>query len=153
MREEGLHITVEKLGRFLDHIPIHQLDLAMEVGRNLVAEPFDIHLDVVQSITGSDGKSMAQLTGRAVGLRGIRNFEHSLAQAMRRVGFRESQIRRSFHPHVTLDYRHGPFARRSVAPIAWRVSEYRLVDSLYGLSAHEVLGCWPLVSRQQGFDW
>lgn len=153
MRVEGLHITVEKMGRFLDRVPGCQLELAMEAARTVVAEPFDIHLDVVQSTTGRDGKSMAQLTGRAAGLRGIRDFEHCLAQAMRRVGFQESQVRRSFSPHVTLDYRHMPFARRTIAPVAWRVSEFMLVDSLYGLGEHVVLGRWPLVSRQQAFDW
>lgn len=153
MRKEGLHLTVEKLGRFLDHIPARQLDLAMAAGRTLVAEPFDIHLDTVQSITGSDGQSMAQLTGRAAGLRGIRDFEHCLAQAMRQVGFHERQIRRSFNPHVTLDYRHALLARRTIEPIAWRVSEFMLVDSLYGRGEHVVLGRWPLVSRQQALDW
>lgn len=153
MREDGLHITVEKMGRFLDRIPDHQLDLAMAVGSTLVAEPFGIHLDTVQSTTGRDGKSMAQLTGRAAGLRGIIDFERCLARAMRRAGFHESQIRRSFSPHVTLDYTHAPFARRTIEPIAWWVSEFLLVDSLYGRSEHVVLARWPLVSRQQAFDW
>ena len=124
MREEGLHITVEKLGRFLDRVPDHQLELAIAAGSSVVAEPFDIHLDIVQSVTGRGGRSFAQLTGRAAGLRGIRDFEHSLAQAMRRVGCQENQIRRNFSPHVTLDYQHAPFAQRSIAPLAWRVSEF-----------------------------
>ena len=153
MREEGLHITVEKLGRFMGGVPYEQVERAMAAAARLTAEPFDIQLDLVQSIIGPDGKTMAQLTGHAPGLRGVRGFEGSLAQAMRRVGFDEHQIRRSFSPHVTLDYRHAPFASRRVAPLAWRVSEFMLVDSLYGLSQHEVLGCWPLVSRQQAFDW
>jgi 2'-5' RNA ligase len=153
MRKEGLHITIEKMGRFLDRIPTRQLDLAMAAGNTVVAEPFDIRLDAVQSSAQPNGKSMAQLTGRAAGLRGICGFEHSLAQAMRRVGFHESQIRRSFSPHVTLDYQHAPFAKRAIEPFAWRVSEFMLVDSLYGLSEHVVLGRWPLVSRQQAFDW
>ena len=80
-------------------------------------------------------------------------ISNPLSQAMRRVGFYESQIRRSFSPHVTLDYRHAPFASRTIAPLAWRVSEFMLVDSLYRRSQHEVLGCWPLVSRQQTLDW
>lgn len=89
----------------------------------------------------------------AAGPRGIHDFEHCLAQAMRRVGSQESQIRRSFSPHVTLDYRHMPFAWRTITPVAWRMSEFMLVDSLYGLGEHVVLGRGPLVSRQQAFDW
>lgn len=153
MREDGLHITVEKLGRFLDRVPGRQVRLAMQAARLVAAEPFGIQLDVVQSFTGPSGQSMALLTGEAGGLRGMRDFEGSLAQAMRRVGFDESQIRRSFHPHVTLDYQHAPFAARAVEPLAWQVSEFVLVDSLYGLGRHVVLGRWPLVARQQAFDW
>ena len=47
MRKEGLHLTIEKMGRFLGRIPARQLDLAMAAGQSLVAEPFDIHLDTV----------------------------------------------------------------------------------------------------------
>jgi 2'-5' RNA ligase len=152
MRKEGLHITVEKLGRFLGCVPHHQLEMAMAAGCSVVAEPFHIQLDVVQSTSGQGGQSMAQLTGRAAGLRGIRDFELSLAQAMRRVGFHERQIRRHFSPHVTLDYRHAPFSRRTVPPLTWQVAEFMLVDSLYGQGKHEVLGCGPLVERQQRLD-
>lgn len=153
MREQGLHITVEKLGSFEDGIPDRQLRLAVEAAHLVTAEPFDIHLNIVQSDTRPNGKSMAQLTGPAAGLRGISNFEQSLAQAMRRVGFDERQIRRSFRPHVTLNYAHAPFTRRTIEPLAWRVSEFVLVDSLYGRGEHVVLGRWPLVARQQTFDW
>lgn len=153
MPGERLHITVEKLGRFLGHIPNHVLDQAIAAGCNLTAQPFGIHLDLVQGIRGRDGKGMAQLKGRGAGLRGVCDFERSLAQAMRRQGCLETQIRRSFDPHVTLHYSHESFDRRIITPLAWQVTEFMLVDSLYGLGKHEVLGCWPLVSRQQGFDW
>ncbi|RZJ06488.1 MAG: hypothetical protein EON50_22600 [Acidovorax sp.] len=154
MRKDGLHITVEKLGRFLDGVPGRQIELAMAAACTLAAEPFDIELDIVQSTTGPSGQSMAHLTGRNAGLRGIRGFERDLAQAMRRVGFDERQIRRRFSPHVTLDYRHEPFDPRDIEPLAWRVSEFMLVDSLYGLSQHDVLARWPLVARQESFsDW
>lgn len=49
MREDGLHITVQKLGEFLDRIPLQQIDLAMDAAGRVSAEPFDIALDTVQS--------------------------------------------------------------------------------------------------------
>lgn len=69
---------------------------------------------------------------------------------MRCAGFHRSQTRRSFQPHVTLDYRHPPFPRQTLASaLVWKVDHFMLVHSLYGLAKHEVLGCWPLVACQR----
>ena len=39
-------------------------------------------------------------------------------------------------------------------PVAWTVTQFALVDSLYGLSRHDVLAHWTLKARQQVFlDW
>ena len=51
----------------------------------------------------------------------------------------------------TLHYGLGGVRRQAEAPLAWTVSDFALVDSLYGLSRHEVLARWPLVARQQSF--
>lgn len=150
MREDGLHVTVQKLGQFLNRIPSQQIDRAMDAAGRVSAEPFDIALDTVQSTTWPDRSSMARLTGGGAGLRGILDFERNVARAMMCAGFHRTQTRRSFQPHVTLDYRHPPFKRQTLAhPLMWRVDHFMLVDSLYGLAKHEVLGCLPFVARQR----
>ncbi|RZJ56887.1 MAG: hypothetical protein EON49_16955 [Acidovorax sp.] len=124
------------------------------VGNALAAEPFDISFNLVQAFHRGGGKGMAQLAGSAAGLRGVRNFEHCLAATMRRMGCADSQIRRSFNPHITLNYCYDHTIRSAIAPVAWRVTQFALVDSLYGKGQHDVVARWPLVSRQQVLgDW
>ena len=73
---------------------------------------------------------------------------------MRRMGFAETQIRSHSHPHMTLHYKHERIDRMVVAPVAWTVTQFALVDSLHGLGMHDVLARWTLKARQQVFlDW
>ena len=73
---------------------------------------------------------------------------------MRRMGFAETQIRSHSHPHMTLHYKHECIDRMVVAPVAWTVMQFAMVDSLYGLGRLDVLAHWTLKARQQGFlDW
>lgn len=153
MPAERLHITLEKLGQFWGGIPRDTLDKALAAANYAAFEPFDVALDRVEYSGGADGRGMARLTGHSGGLRGIRGLEQTMADAMLWAGFPESQIRTSFHPHITLNYRHEPFDRRAVAPLAWRVNQFMLVDSWYGLGRHDVLGCWPLSPRQLQLPW
>lgn len=148
-----LHITLEKLGQFWGAIPLGTVDKALAAANYVAFEPFDVAFDRVEYSGGAGGCGMARLTGRSWGLRGIRGLEQTLAHAMLQVGFPENQIRKSFQPHITLNYRHEPFHRRAVAPLAWRVNQFMLVDSWYGLGHHDVLGCWPLSSRQLPLPW
>lgn len=153
MPVERLHITLEKLGQFWGAIPLDTVDKALTAANYVAFEPFDVVFDRVEYSGGVDGRGMARLAGRSWGLRGIRGLEHTLAHAMLRAGFPESQIRTRFHPHVTLNYRHEPFDRRAIAPLGWRVNQFTLVDSWYGLGRHDVLGCWQLSSRQLQLPW
>jgi 2'-5' RNA ligase len=57
-------------------------------------------------------------------------------------------IRDSFVPHITLDYRHAPIARRQVAPLAWWAMDFCLVVSHFGEGHHQVLERWHLQARQ-----
>lgn len=154
MAEERLHITVQKLGQFDGGVPGDELDRLVAVGNALAAEPFDISFNLLQAFHRGGGKGMAQLAGSAAGLQGVRNFEHCLAATMRRMGCADSQIRRSLNPHITLNYGYDRTIRSAIAPVAWRVTQFALVDSLYGKGQHDVVARWPLVSRQQVLgDW
>ena len=153
MPVERLHITLEKLGQFWGAISLDTVDKALTAANYVAVEPFDVVFDRVEYSGGVDGRGMARLAGRSWGLRGIRGLEHTLAHAMLRAGFPESQIRTRFHPHVTLNYRHEPFDRCAIAPLGWRVNQFTLVDNWYGLGRHDVLGCWQLSSRQLQLPW
>jgi RNA 2',3'-cyclic 3'-phosphodiesterase len=51
---------------------------------------------------------------------------------------------RPFIPHLTLSWEDGPRSGRFIDPIAWRVSELRLVDGVQGEGRHDILGRWSL---------
>lgn len=155
MPPERLHITLHALGRFEHGIPHDLLHRARAVGQTLSDEPFDVALDVLQPHHGKDGSGSMALVGRGPAVLALRRFQRNLGDAMRRMGFSTDQIRVHFSPHMTLDYAHPRLsATKTIAPIAWQVTQLFLVDSLYGQGRHEVLARWPLSRRQQVFsDW
>ena len=154
MSDDRLHITLQRLGQFEGRIPQALIDLALAAGGLLEHEPFDVCLNLLQSRGGQDanGKGTVELSGLGVNVQMLRSFQRALGGAMRRAGFAEAQIRNRFTPHMTLDYGVGGVPRKAVEPFAWTVGQFALVDSLYGLSEHDVLAQWPLVARQQSFS-
>lgn len=153
MATQRLHLTLQHLGQFEGSVPRAVLDLALAAGERLVHEPFDVCLHLLQSrgATHAGSNGTVELAGQGAGVQMLRSFQRSLGGAMRQAGFAEAQIRRRFSPHMTLHYGLGGVRRQAVAPVVWTVSDFALVDSLYGLSRHEVLSRWPLVARQQSF--
>ncbi|WP_462387931.1 2'-5' RNA ligase family protein [Acidovorax sp. Q11] len=156
MSSDRLHITLHALGRFLNGVPQEEIDLALAVGSAMDYEPFGVRLNVLQSRGGVEEGifGTVELAPQAGAARDLRGFQHALGNTMRRMGFAETQIRNHFHPHMTLHYKHERIDRAVVAPVAWTVVEFALVDSLYGLSRHDVLARWSLKARQHAFlDW
>ena len=153
MATQRLHLTLQHLGQFDGGVPRAVLDLALAAGERLMHEPFDVCLHVLQSrgTHRAGGTGTVELAGHGAGVQMLRSFQRSLSGAMRQAGFAEAQIRSRFSPHVTLHYGLGGVRRQAVAPLAWTVSDFALVDSLYGQSRHEVLARWPLIARQQSF--
>ena len=156
MPNDRLHITLHSLGRFLNGVPREVLDLALAAGGAMDYEPFGVSLNLLQSRGGGRAGKLGtvELAAQAGAARELRGFQRALGNTMRRMGFGESQIRSHFNPHMTLHYQHQGIGRTTVAPITWTAMQFALVDSLYGLGRHEVLGRWPLEARQQAFvDW
>lgn len=157
MEAHRLHLTLQHLGRFHGAIPSSVLDAAVAAGGRLAhEEPFDVCLQLLQSRggAGASGRGTVEMAGWGLGVRKLRRFQRALGDAMRQTGFAQAQIRSHFVPHMTLHYGVGGVQRRAVAPLVWTVGEFVLVDSLYGLSKHDVLTRWPLVARQQCFsEW
>jgi 2'-5' RNA ligase len=156
MPRERLHLTLQPLGSFSGSIPQSIIDLAMAAGNLLEHAPFDVRLNLLQSRGGTvaGAAGTVELSGLGRNVQSLRAFQRALGNAMRCAGFAQAQILRHFTPHMTLDYCTEAVPRSEVAPLAWTVNEFELVDSLHGKSQHEVLAGWPLVARQQSFsDW
>ena len=156
MSLDRLHITLHYLGRFLNSIPREVIDLALAAGSAMDYEPFGVRLDVLQSRGGFEKGAFGtvELAPQAGASRELRRFQHALDNTMRRMGFAETQICSRFNPHMTLHYKHERIDRMVVAPVAWTVTQFALVDSLYDLGRHDVLARWTLKARQQVFlDW
>lgn len=156
MSSDRLHITLHALGRFLDGVPREVIELALAAGSAMDYEPFGVRLNVLQSRGGVEEGTFGtvELAPQTDAARDLRGFQHALGNTMRRMGFAETQIRSHFQPHMTLHYKHERIDRAVVVPVAWTVVEFALVDSLYGLSRHDVLARWSLKARQQAFlDW
>lgn len=153
MPAERLHMTLQQLGSFSGPIPPEVLDLALTVGRRMMEEPFDLSLDLLRSRSAKDVRGTVELTGQGPAVAKLRRFHRRLAIELEDAGFPVARIRKSLVPHVTLDYEHTPVPLQAIAPIAWRVSEFFLVDSLRGQGRHEVLASWPLIERQATFGW
>ncbi|MBT9464642.1 2'-5' RNA ligase family protein [Hydrogenophaga sp.] len=152
MPPERLHITLLPLGRFEDWIPDRVLEQAQAAGAAVDDEPFDVVFNALRSRSGAPIGTV-ELAGGGPALRKLYRLQRDLRERLIRVGFPADQLRTGFTPHMTLDYKHPRVAPRSFeTPVAWRVTELCLVDSLHGRGRHEVLARWPLRERQQVFS-
>lgn len=148
MASDRLHTTLVPLGSYAQRIPIDVLRVTQSAGALLSEAPFRVAFDTVQSRGPERELGSVELAGHGDGVRPLRRLHRQLADALRQMGWPEAWLRRSFYPHITLDYQHAPVGVRRVEPFAWHVTEFELVDSHYGEGHHEVLARWPLLNRQ-----
>jgi 2'-5' RNA ligase len=152
MPPERLHLTLLSLGRFEGCILGDLLHLARVAGAAVDDEPFHIALDRLRS-RGGGSMGTVELGGDGAALRKLYRLQRDLRKSVIRAGFPASELRTSFTPHMTLDYKHPRVLPQTLeTPIAWPVTELCLVDSLYGQGRHEVLERWTLRQRQQVFS-
>jgi RNA 2',3'-cyclic 3'-phosphodiesterase len=137
VRVEHFHITLAITGDYEE--PSAQIaDKMVRMPKDLLLAPFGLVLD---QLAGS-GRSLAlRLSDKPSRLALLqRQLERALVRTgMRRPGWR-------FSPHLTLLYRHGLGFSHSIEPIVWRATELVLVHSHVGLTRHDILGRWPLLS-------
>lgn len=148
MAPDRLHTTLVPLGSYEPRIPLDVLRVAQSAGTLLSEAPFRVTFDTVQSRGPQSQLGSVELAGHGDGVRPLRRLHRQLADALRQMGWPEAWLRRSFYPHITLDYRHAPVDVRRIEPLTWDVTEFELVDSHYGEGHHEVLARWPLLNRQ-----
>jgi 2'-5' RNA ligase len=146
---ERLHVTLHWLR---DHaaLPPDLVHSAKTAGSRAAdgAAPFDVLFDRVESLGHADapGKRPLVLAG-GKGLAALRAFQRILGGAMSDAGIGR-YARSAFKPHVTLLRDELFVAAHPVRPVRWSVRDLALIDSWQGLGRYEVLGCWPLASRQ-----
>ncbi|MDQ7744545.1 2'-5' RNA ligase family protein [Hydrogenophaga pseudoflava] len=148
MAAERLHTTLVPLGSYEHQIPREVVALALLAGSLLDTAPFRVCFDTLQSRGPHSEIGTVELAGHGTGVRPLYRLRRELVAALLSVGWPEAWIRPSFYPHITVDYERVPVGVRRVEPLAWDVTEVRLVDSLYGQGRHEVLASWPLQDRQ-----
>jgi len=136
VRTEHFHVTLVVTE---DHEapPIRLADRMMRIAGELILPPF--LMDQLASSKRSLALRPHDKLWRLLLLQ--RQLERALALSgiRRRVGWR-------FSPHLTLLYRQGPPLFCPVPPITWWADELVLVHSHVGLTRHEILGRWPLLS-------
>jgi 2'-5' RNA ligase len=138
VRPEHLHLTTAILD---DHLAFPQgiAERLQAVGDAIVADQFPIVLDQV----AASEHSVVMIPSEP--LHSFRAFQQGLAKAMARAGLGPRRGWR-FSPHVTLLYRPGAPLRQWTDALSWTVTEFVLIDSLLGLTRHEVLARWPLLA-------
>lgn len=130
------HVTLALTADFKEYpdAVVAQLLLA---GGEVKAEAFDLTLDRL-----SANRRVAVLCPEQV-IQSLYALQRAIVTAMARhdVPMRD---RWRFSPHQALCYRKGDPFIRPVEGFCWRAGEFVLVQSLVGLSRHEVIGRWPL---------
>jgi RNA 2',3'-cyclic 3'-phosphodiesterase len=148
MPPDRMHITLQALGRYAQRVPVSVLQMMKRAAAMLDQPPFQTSLDLLQSRSSEGSWGTVELAGRGHGVQSLRQFHQHLVEAQQQAGFPEDMIRKSFHPHITLDYKHVPVTRRVVKPFSWHVTEFCLVVSHFGEGRHEIISSWQLKDRQ-----
>lgn len=150
-----LHVTLHWLQDH-DSLPMDLVAQALQAGAGVEIAPFDVAFDEIGSLGEPGHGGPVVLTGSA-GLAALRKFQRMLAAAMNEAGI-GAYIRKTFRPHVTLLYTDPHVPPQPIETLRWTVRELVLIDSWikpeHRRADYEILGRWPLQSRQAGFaDW
>lgn len=155
IEDTHLHVTLHWLQDH-DSLPMDLVAQALQAGGGVEIAPFDVAFDAIGSLGEPGYGGPVVLTGGA-GLAALRKFQRMLAAAMNEAGVGQ-YVRKSFRPHVTLLYADRHVPPQPVETVRWTVRELVLIDSWikpeHRRADYQILGRWPLQSRQAGFaDW
>jgi 2'-5' RNA ligase len=136
---ERLHVSLCFLCRFvrLTSGLLAKIDDALSI---LTMPPFLIGFDRLMNFGRKSGPLV--LCGNDDSVAGVMMLQQEIVSALTPVGF--CRGRRSFTPHVTLNYANCIVPEREIEHISWLVQEVALVRSLHGRSQHRVLRRWTL---------
>ena len=140
MARERLHITLNPVGGAYE-LPTRLIDQAMEAAAKVRMPPFVVGLDRAVS-WNSQGPRPLVVVGDEGDI-GARMLYDRLHVALRQTCLVKPG-KRSITPHMTLMRDPVETPETFIAPMRFAVREFRLIDSPYGESRHNVLGRWPL---------
>lgn len=140
LRDERFHITLVHLGTNEQPPDPALVGAARRAGESLAWPAFELAFDQLLSFGRGEGHHPWVLGGGA-GLDGVRALHASLVSGLAREGLRPGRQR--YVPHLTLLYDERSLAPQALAVPGWRADELQLIDSLQGLTRHELLGRWP----------
>ena len=134
-RVDNLHATLA----FLGEVETPRLDCIRQAAAAVMAPAFALSLDQ----TGCQRRSGLIWCGASVVPEGLQSLVGGLNSHLFRCGFQPEP--RPFWAHVTLARKARPVPR---APLAWRVGEFVLVESILDRSgaSYLILDRWPLTS-------
>ena len=140
MRTDRLHVTLAITEDFDAPHPA-LADALCRAGEKVSAEPFEIRLDQL-----SGGRRTVALRP-AHSIASLRSLQAQVSRAMTGEGV-PMRPEWQFNPHVTLVYRDAEPVTRPIEAFGWTVREFVLIQSLVGLTRHQILGHWPLANVQ-----
>ncbi len=143
-RRSVLHLTLLPLAGDGAPPPADLAERADWGLRQLMATPFTLVLDRLATFHGRpDSGRRPIVLYPDKGVEPARALAAQIRDAATRGGV--GAVRRRLDPHVTLAYGEGFAGERPLAdPIAWRIDEVVLIDSLQGQTRHDILGRWKL---------
>lgn len=133
----SLHATIA----FIGSAPRQAIATLCAIGAATSADALDVTLDTL----GSFRAARVAWVGPSYVPAALLELHAALASRLAAAAF--ALDARPYHPHITLarHCRH-PIARRDIAPLAWRIEELVLYESIaaQGGPRYEPLAAWPL---------
>ncbi|TGX54835.1 hypothetical protein E5A73_05125 [Sphingomonas gei] len=128
-----IHITLVPFGD-IRLISAENLDLIRRAATSLQAEPFEVALNRIRGNA---------LVGNR--MQALRDFQGALVARLEAFGIELPNY--AFNPHASLTYQAWQQRNIPVSPIAWRVRQLLLINSIHG-KGHTLLDSWALEPRQ-----
>lgn len=138
---ERLHVSLNGLGANRE-LPRRLIARAIEACGTALARPFVISFNRLGSWGRGDGQRPFVLRGDE-GVAGVYALHDEIHRALAEAGLVRPRPR-DFEPHLTLLRDRTDAPEEFIEPVAWRVQEFVLLDSVHGEGRHEVLGRWVL---------
>ncbi len=142
LQTDRFHITLHHLGDYVG-LPNDIVGKGGLAGEAVASAPFEVVFDRAVSFANRPGNTPLTLQG-GEGLGALIAFQKTLGEKMACAALRPD---RSFTPHITLLYDGRIVPEQAIAPIAWTVDRFALVQSKLGQTQHIVLREWALSRR------
>lgn len=136
---DRFHITLHHLGDYVG-LPADMVRKGEVAGKALAAAPFEVVFDKAVSFANRPGNNPFTLQG-GEGVQALIAFQQALGLTMAGAALKPDK---QFVPHITLLYDGQVVPARDIAPIAWTVDRFVLVQSKLGQTQHIVLHEWTL---------